>query len=365
MPTPSPGSHPAPPLTGPLSLAELLDRAFRLYRLRFREFVQIAGWLLIPYALLSAIVTGSAMSGYVSLLWGVAVTPNLEDPEQATRLLSNLGGYFVVTLLVTLLGLAVFLLTTTALTNHAIAALHGRTGTGRASVQAALRRFWPALRMNALRLGGLALLGLALASGVGIMVGLSTFALGAGLAVFSPEGDPGMAAIGFFALLLIGGYLLMALVVAAPPLYLAARWQVALPAIVDQGWSARKALGESWSLTRGQVRRAAIYLILIWLLSFALNSVPVYLVELVAYTALGVNGSFMFFTGISSFVAALLSILWQPLAAIAVTMFYFDLRVRQHGLDIETRLAQLERELGVEPARAFPHSSEVSVEASL
>ncbi len=333
------------PLPGPLSLGELLDRAFRLYRLRFRSFLTLAALFLVPYAVVSGLATGSFMVGYVALL------QNVSAPDEFLSGGSALG-FVGATLLLALAGVVVLLLVSTTLTSHAVAALRGESPSVHESLRGGLRRFWAAVGMNILK--GLAFLALGAAlvvafAGVGalysLLAAVGAFALGG-------EGATGTVVavglvVGFFCFTLIGG---MAL--AAPVLYLAGRWLVALPGIVDQEWGPRAALRGAWRLSAGQVWRVVGYVVLLWVLSVVITSGPLYLVQWIVLFGVGGEGGMLAVTSLSSAFGTLLSIVWQPLYAIAVTLLYFDLRVRREGLDIAARLALLEAE--VLPATETP-----------
>jgi hypothetical protein len=342
---------PAPlPIPGPLSLGELLDRAFRLYRLRFRSFLTIAALFLVPYAVASGLVTGQFLSSYYALFMQVASSNAELSSDLTQRILRGAGTFGGLTILVSLAGIVLMLLNSLALTSHAIAALYGQPEPVGASVRRARRRFWPALRMNLLK--WLVLAGIALALVVaGVIVGfLAAAAAGGAISFVAPQGSNSgvLASVGIM-LLLMCGYLIGMLLLAVPVVYLMGRWQVALPGIVDQGWRARQSLAEAWRLSQGHTWRVVGYLVLLWALSAVITSVPLYLVQYISLFAFSDPQMFLVASAVSSVFATLLSVLWQPLAAIAVALLYFDLRVRQEGLDIERRVAAMEAALGVPP----------------
>jgi hypothetical protein len=114
---------------------------------------------------------------------------------------------------------------------------------------------------------------------------------------------------------------------------------------VDQGWGPRAALRGAWRLSRGQALRVTGYVVLLWVLSVVITSGPLYLVQWIVLFAMGSMEGLLLATSLSTAFGTLLSIFWQPLYAIAVTLLYFDLRVRHEGLDITARLARLEAEV--------------------
>lgn len=338
------------PIPGPLSLGELLDRAFRLYRLRFKSFITIAALFLVPYAVVSGLLTGGFLTSYYSLFTQMAAVPSGDLPSDTVQqVFAGIGTFAGAAILVSLAGLVVMLLNTLSLTSHAVAALYGRPEPIRESVRRARRRFWPAVRMNILKWLALAGIALALAMVGGIVGFLAAAAAGGAISLVAPEGSNSgvIASVGLIFLLMCG-YFVGIVLLAIPVVYLMGRWQVALPGIVDQGWRARQSLGESWRLSHGHTWRVIGYLVLVWALSAVITSVPLYLIQYVALFAFSDPQMVLVAGALSSVASALLSVLWQPLAAIAVALLYFDLRVRQEGLDIERRVAAMEAALGAQ-----------------
>ena len=117
------------PLPGPLSVGDLLDRAFRLYRARFGLFLLTAAIFLIPVAVISGLFMGSFISSYMQaaeLLLNEAIDPGF-DPFSYFS--DNFGGYFGGMLLLGLLSIAANSIVTLSLTAQCIETLHGRSMT--------------------------------------------------------------------------------------------------------------------------------------------------------------------------------------------------------------------------------------------
>jgi hypothetical protein len=51
-------------------------------------------------------------------------------------------------------------------------------------------------------------------------------------------------------------------------------------------------------------------------------------------------------TGVSSGLGIIGGVLWAPLAAVAVVLLYYDLRVRKESYDLALRVERLEAEVG-------------------
>ncbi|MEZ4663214.1 MAG: hypothetical protein R2911_37180 [Caldilineaceae bacterium] len=100
-----------PPPPGPLRMSELLDHAFRLVRIRFGQLVLIAAIFIVPYAIVSGIITGNAMTGYMDFIESMVNNPSFnpgDSPEQIiATVLTPLSSFFGALLLVELFGMVV------------------------------------------------------------------------------------------------------------------------------------------------------------------------------------------------------------------------------------------------------------------
>ncbi len=329
------------PIPGPLSLGDLLDRAFRLYRSRFGSFLITAAVFLVPYALISILVTGSSMVGYFNLLQSLSQTPAMPPEEAFDQIIAPTGQFLGVTLLVALVGAVVNILVLLALTAQSIAALRGQPVTLGDVVRTALRRFWAYLGM--MILSGLAFLGVVIVLGIGFLIVFGILMGVIGVTMSNNEAAGAAAAVGIFATI-ICMYGMMALFFIGPILYLSARWYVATPGIVDQEWGAAESLRKSWRLTRGSVLRCIGFAILLFVLGMIIVAAPVYVLQWMLLIVLPSDVMF-FASGLGMAASSILNVLWQPLSAIAIVLLYFDLRVRQEGYDLTLRVQQLEAEM--------------------
>jgi hypothetical protein len=74
----------ATPFQTPLGLGQLLDRVFRLYRLRFGKLVLTAAIFFVPLGVLAALLLGVAMSSYFGLIFNAIDLPNAERRGNAS-----------------------------------------------------------------------------------------------------------------------------------------------------------------------------------------------------------------------------------------------------------------------------------------
>lgn len=136
--------------------------------------------------------------------------------------------------------------------------------------------------------------------------------------------------VGVIAMLV--GVLLMAL-----PFFVLAGLLVTTPALVIEDLGAGRALTRSWQLTRGnRVRVIAVLFVTVVVLLIPYMGVAVLGVVLTGGANSG--GAAALFTALSS----LTSLVLTPLFYCVLTLMYYDLRVRREGFDLERLATSLE-----------------------
>jgi uncharacterized membrane protein (DUF485 family) len=248
----------------PLSVGEILDRTFTLYRRNFLLFV-----------------------GITALPQLIALAVNL------TRTLTvgqNNGSSLVSTLLllISLLAVAIISLYSQAACFLAVNDLYlGRPVTA----ADCLRRGWA-------QIGTVFV--------VGLLVGLAV----------------------------IGGAILLII----PGIYIACRLLVSVPAAIVEQRAGSDAVSRSWHLTRDNAGRAFVIALIYFVIAMAgsmLFSMPLGL-AIVFYR----NNPAMIqlWTAITQVGQAVVDTLISPIFMIATSVFYFDLRVRKEGFDLQMML---------------------------
>jgi hypothetical protein len=335
------------PIPGPLTLGELLDRAIRLYRSHFASFILTAAVLLVPFSILSLLLTGSGMASYFTFLTNLSVPSDVPPEQIFGNMFGSMAGYLGISLLLVLVGLVINALVLLALTSQSIETLHGRPARIGDALRTAVRRFWSYVGMQIVQL--MAFFGITLVMMVALLIIFVVLGLGFGGLAMLFGGENGdapaamIAMVGVFGLMMCL-YLIALVCLAAPYIYLSARWFVATPGLVAQQWDAVGSLRASWRLTKGFVWRCIGFSILLWIFGMVITATPVYLLQWLLMILLPPSALF-YGVAISAAVASALGILWQPLSAIALVLLYYDLRVRHEGYDLALRLEQLESEL--------------------
>lgn len=330
--------------SGPLSIGDMLDWAIRLYRARFGKLILTTSLFLVPLGLLSGIISGQTMTSYLNIFLTAMQNPEAVSEPQLINQFQGNSDWLTLSYLLMPIGIAVNGLVTLALARQAMATVHEQEMGIGASIRLGLSRFWAWIGMTFALYAAYA--GVAIVVFIVFFIVLFFLAFAAfGLAAFEggQGGDSGaLAVIGMMVGLfcLYGGGVITAI---APFLYLSTRWAVAMPVLVDQGVGPLEALGESWKLTKGHVRRALGYVVLIYLfygmLYLALMTVAF------AASSLVFTSSTLASIAIFGIVGALLPVLWQPIAVAAYVILYYDLRMRNQGYDLELRIQALETEV--------------------
>ena len=136
-------ANPVLSLTGPLSLGDLLERAFRLYRARFGLLLLTAAIFNVPLAIVSGLLMWRFFGNYMRAIELLMNEPPGPDFNLFPFLFDSFGGFYGGLLLLSLLGVAAQAIVILSLTVQCIEALHGGSMTLAAGIRRGLRRFWP------------------------------------------------------------------------------------------------------------------------------------------------------------------------------------------------------------------------------
>ena len=349
QPPPSPAGAQSPlSLTGPLTVGDLLDRAFRLYRARFGLFLLTAAVLIVPLAILSGIFLGSFFGNYMrtlELLMRESPGPDFDPSTFMLDIFGEFGGYFVGVVLFSLLSAAITAIVHLSLIGQSVEALHGGSLSLIGGIRRGLRRFWAYVGLMIVQWAAI------LAATVALLLPLIlvVIALAAGGVLFGGDllgsGAAGgiIAAVGMVGLVFCG-YIVAFILVLIPTLYLAARWLVAPAALIAEGTGPIESLRRSWHLSRGNVLRMVGYLILLNILLYLLIYLPATVLQTIMVVILQAD-SFELIMGFSAAFSSLFSIVSIPFYIGAVVLLYYDLRIRKESYDLELRVADLEEQV--------------------
>lgn len=163
-----------------------------------------------------------------------------------------------------------------------------------------------------------------------------------GLAYASAKSSMGRV-IGISLALAIGigiGFVLLIV----PGIYLALTWSLSIPVTVLEGGGLNVSTRRSGSLTTGSKGRIfVIYLLILvlaWIVSTLIQLVVVGSLKVVAINTVSSNTALSY--ALQSAGGFLSTCLVGPLATIALTLIYYDVRVRKEGFDLQLMMSTIE-----------------------
>lgn len=261
----------------PMSLGELLDRTFSLYRNNFWSFVTI---MLLPYLLILIF----------QVLFTLVSTASSPSRTSAVPSAAALGAGVSAGLLVGALYFAI-LAAAQAATVFAVSDLYlGRTtsaGRAYARVRGKIGRMLLVILMTGLAVGG------------------------------------------GFVLLIIPGLIILC------------RTAVAIPAAMLEDVKARQALSRSFELTKGYAFQIFLVFIMVVILSWIAGSIFQFPLLLTMGSLKHGQAPPVGLSILSHFGSFISGVLVGPIATIAFALIYYDLRVRKEAFDLEVLMASL------------------------
>jgi hypothetical protein len=268
----------------PLSLGEILDRTFSLYR---QNFVLFAGIMAIPHLLTLGINLAQVLMTKTPLAIGQAPTQQLQTGTMSGGFLA----FGIFGILIAVVITVVAYLFSQGATIYAVSDLYlGRTTT----IGASLGRMWGQL----LNLFGVSILN-------GLAIGLATLFL------------------------------------VIPGIYVACRLIICVPAALLEDLGARESLERSFDLTKGYAGRAfgiyVIYITMVYAIILLFSIPSIYLMATAAKDP-GIFRISMLLGQVGTFAAQTLV---GPFFLIATSVFYFDLRVRKEAFDLQMMMNPL------------------------
>jgi hypothetical protein len=286
----------------PLALSDVLDETFRIYRRQFKAMVMVMGVMAVPLAILSIAVI--AVGGTLGMQ---ALTSGGPNGPSVTAILATISTVIPLVILNTLARLVAGA-AAVRVASDAILGLPTDVG---GAYREAFRRLGTIL-------GGNFLAGLA-----------------ATLLAMTCIGIP-------FAI------------------YIGLGWALVLPLIMIEGLGMSAAMGRSWGLVKGHRWRLLVALVLIGLIMYLLVSIPSGIFGFVggianAILQAGTTGVLVVQAGNAVF-GALGETLFGAIAYIAITLFYYDLRIRKEAFDLQQRAqyADLSAGAGTPGAPTYP-----------
>lgn len=270
----------------PLSLGEILDRTFTLYRRHFLLFLGISA---IPQVLVLALNLARVIVAVP------AVPPTPAAPAEQFQANPALAGGVLV-------AGALFVLLLVVVTIIAILLSQGAT----------------VFAVSDLYLGNATTIGQSFRRMRGELGTLF------GVVILS-----GLAAIGGFILLII------------PGIYIACRLAVAVPASLLEGLGPRDSLSRSFALTKENAGRVFLIYLLYYCLALAAATVFQYPFTIAMAASLKNPEMLRVWTALMQVGSFAAGVLITPVLTIATSLLYYDLRVRKEAFDLQMLMGSL------------------------
>lgn len=308
------------PQLRPMSAGDILDQAIRIYRRNFVPLVTIVAIISVPLTLLQVLaqlLTYSSTGAFGSS----ASSFNPESFNGTTLLLGQ--GIVLFSLLLTGIG-AIF--QQGALSAFVSERFLGRQVTVRQAYGRAFRR-WLSLLIAVLLLAG------ANVVLIGSLLGIWLVPL-IGIAALNSGGNGGASAIGGIITLLLCCLILPAIGLS---IFLNTRWAFFEQAIVLENYNSTGGLGRSWKLVKGTFWRVLGMVFVLGVIVYLFSAGPILLVTMGA----AFLPSPIFSVVINGIASSLIVIVMTPLQYAALTILYYDLRIRKEGFDLQVQMREL------------------------
>jgi hypothetical protein len=299
----------------PLTLGELLDRAFTLYRRHF--------WLFVGLMVLPATLT-LLINLALQLLVPSTTAPGSQGPESEEAAAMKMVGFmaiFVVGFVLLMLAYWIAYMVALGASTVAVSEIYAGRPATIASSYGHMRGQIGRLLLLSLFVG-LRVFGIFL----GLMSIVMVLAIGVAIAV-RPLG--GLIAV----LGMIGAFV-------ACGLY-ALRFAVSVPALVLEDVSAGAAIRRSITLIRGSLGRTIVLVLFTMIITYAAMALfqgPFAVGAMMA----GPESRTAFWLNLAGAVSgALAGAVTGPLMIVALALLYYDVRIRKEGLDLDMMIASL------------------------
>ena len=299
----------------PLSIGELFDRAFVLYRRHFWLFV---GLTAVPGVFALALTL--AQAGFQAAVMpppGAApdAVPNPENVAAAVGFFVTMLGSMIIYWVVYMIAFGATTFAVSEIYVGREVAILPVLGRMRGRIAALiLLLIWIGIRLAAVAFGGFVLVVLSIGTG----------------SVTSP---------------VLGGLLalLFGAATAGVLLFMTLRYGLAVPALIVEGLSPHGAVRRSIALTEGRLGRVALLVLCATLITYA----TVVLFQgpfLAAAMVTGLETSVGFWLNVVGAVTGTIgTTLTTPFMIIGLALIYYDARIREEGFDVELALASLDR----------------------
>jgi hypothetical protein len=317
------------PRLRPLSIGDIFDAAFRLYRKHFLTFIGITALLQVPTTIVELYTQfqfgGQALQNWLRFAARPRVLPGQSVLDAFP--IRDIATFLAISLALSAIQfLLVRNLITGALANAVARSYRGESVSILDSYNLGWRRFL-ALVGASLATFAMSVIFLALVFGCSFGV---VFALASRIGTRSAAG--GLLSGILIAVLILGAFVLLLLAT----LYFYTRLVMTTQAIVIERQGAIGGIARSWRLVGGAFWRTLAITVLMYVLAYIIAGIPSAIVSFALQLLSGNSLDAVLRNQIIvSVIAQVGQIVVLPLQLVIFTMLYYDLRVRKEGYDIE------------------------------
>lgn len=320
----------------PMSITDIIDAAFRLYRNHFGLFVGIVALLQLPLILMQVGGTFAMAQPFADLILALEDPTLLGDANFALPVNVSIALVFaVIAVIVFILVQAIFVqnMITAAVVHAAAASSHGTPVSVGGAYRTAISHLLTMIVTNIM---------------TGIIVGLFSvllFVLPLGLLVFGAltlgfsSGNLDGAGSTFAAFSLVIVFFVLLLIIIVLSLVLSLIFTFTTQSIVIEQRGVFAALRRSYELVlvRGSLWRVLGMVLLVGLLVFLLQLIPSVAVQAIIGLAFSAPEQVLLQQSLNTAWSYTMQILTYPFQLIVLTLLYYDIRVRTEGYDLELR----------------------------
>lgn len=319
------------PTLRPMTITEILDGAFRIYRRHALTFIGIAAATQVPMLIISlllqATIYGDALKDVMAFS---TLTPTIA-PGTNPMAFFPFRSYMILMVVGVLLSILQVLIAHNLLSG-ALARAISRSYLGE-----------PINILDSYRMGWKAFFSLIAVSLVPLILGfLAILLLGgimAAVIMLSTGGDTFSSLPLMIVLFLL--ILLFFIAIAVLMLFIYVRFLLSVQAVVLEGVGPLAALKRGWQLTSGAFWRTIGIITIMGIISYFVSGIPSSAISMmIQFGGLKNVDSILMWSMISGVIAQLGAMLALPLQFAAYTLLYYDQRVRKEAFDLELKIQQ-------------------------
>lgn len=328
----------ARPRVRQLTLGELLDESFRLYRRDLLTLIALTALVIVPYTILNTLITIPFQQNIArlqnSVVPGTApdqqVLNNLIGSTVYGSILSGTLGFVYAVVFVPIMEGALTRTVARRYLDHPVSIGDSIGGALRRALSLIVAKLLPSIAILALTIAFFACVFFGF---IGVLVGNPFSSTTSG-------STPSGTAIGVSFLLLFGSIILFLVVLA----FMYVRILFTSQAVIAENKGPIEAIKRSWNLTKGYFWRTFGIFLLIALLAALIQFVPSGILGAIAGALTVRSGTIpdpVQQTILTSVIGAITSLLVTPFSLVAYTLMYYDLRIRKEGFDLEQQARAL------------------------